>query len=111
MRRVDPGWPEIYRPGDSVYCAFDGERIASFCLLEEMGTYDGVRIGGPGCVGTLPEYRRRGIGLKMVQNATALLREAGCDLGYIHFTGVAGWYARLGYRTVLRWSKAGILGE
>ena len=71
--RVDEGWPELFNDGSRVYCAFDGGKVASFCLLEHMGDYEGLRVGGPGCVGTLPEYRRRGIGLKMVQDATAIL--------------------------------------
>ena len=58
-----------------------------------------------------PAFRRRGIGLKMVCDVTALLRDAGCDYSYIHYTGVAPWYARLGYRTCLRWSCAGPLPE
>lgn len=110
IRRVDEGWPEIYQEGQRIYCAFCGDRVASFCILEEMGTYRGLRVAGPGCVGTLPEYRRQGIGLRMVQNATALLAKEDYDISYIHYTGVAPWYARLGYRTVLRWNRRGFLG-
>ena len=108
--RVDATWPELFGKDDRVYCAFEGGRPASFCLVEDMGTFGGLRVGGPGCVGTLPEFRRRGIGLKLVQNVTAILKEEGFDIGYIHYTGVAPWYAKLGYRTVLRWSgKDGLL--
>ena len=104
--------PSNYYDGKHrVYCAFDGDRVASFCLLEDMGTYRGLRVAGPGCVGTLPEYRRRGIGLRMVQNATALLAAEGYDIGYIHYTGVGPWYARLGYRTVLRWNRDGVVDQ
>ena len=91
------------------YCAFVDGRVAAFCLVEDMCTFQGLRVGGPGCVGTLPEFRRQGIGLKMVQNATALLRDRGFDLSYIHYTGVASWYAKLGYRTVLRWGREGFV--
>lgn len=108
VARVDGTWPELFREDTRVYCACDGGMLASFCMLEDMGEYNGLRVAGPGCVGTLPEYRRRGIGLKMVQNATAILKAEGYDLGYIHYTGVAPWYARLGYGTVLRWNGEGI---
>ena len=58
---------------------------------------------------TLPEYRRQGIGLKMVQNVTAILKAEGYDLSYIHFTGVGRWYEKLGYHTTLRWSRDGVV--
>lgn len=109
VRRVDPGWTELYDEKSRVYCAFAEGRVASFCLLENMTVFRGLRVCGPGCVGTLPEFRRRGIGLKMVHNVTAILREEGFDLGYIHYTGVAPWYARLGYETVLRWGRGGFV--
>lgn len=108
VNRVDATWPELFDGKQRVWCAADGDRIASFCMIEDMGEYRGLRVGGPGCVGTLPEYRRQGIGLKLVQSATAILKAEGFDLSYIHFTGVAPWYARLGYRTVLRWGTWGI---
>lgn len=107
--RVDEGWPELYRPEREIYCAWAGERVASFCLVEDMGVHGGLRVGGPGCVGTVPEFRRRGIGLAMVGNVTRILKDRGFDLSYIHFTGVAGWYAKLGYRTVLRWNARSML--
>ena len=109
VARVDATWPEFFGPDERVYCAFDGDNIASFCILERMGEYESLRVGGPGCVGALPEYRRRGIGLKMVQNATAILKAEGYDISFIHYTGVASWYAKLGYQTVLRWDHRGII--
>ena len=106
---VEEGWVSCYNPGDLIYCAFDGSRIVSFCLIDDFGTYNGMRVGGPGCVGTIPEYRRHGIGLKMVQNATAILKDRGYDISYIHYTGVGHWYARLGYRTIVRWNCRGVI--
>lgn len=108
VRLVDADWVQYFQTGDRVFCAFDGEKVASFCLLDEFGQYEGLRIGGPGCVGTLPAYRRQGIGLKLVQKATAMLKDEGFDLSYIHYTHVGHWYARLGYRTVVRWNYRGI---
>ena len=61
------------------------------------------------CVGTVPEYRRQGIGLKMVQNVTQILKEKGYALGYIHYTGVGHWYAKLGYQTLVKWNSGGII--
>lgn len=111
--RVVADWPEFFNEGDRFYCGFLDGRMASFCMIEDMGTFQTekgiVKIGGPGCVGTLPEYRRRGIGLQMVANVTQILKEEGYDLSYIHYTGVADWYGKLGYHTVLSWNGKGIL--
>ncbi len=108
---VDEDWPEYFQQGDRVYCAFDGDRIASFCLVDTMGEYQGLRIGGPGCVGTVPEYRRQGIGLRMVQKATDILRKEGFDISFIHYTAVGRWYEKLGYQTVLEWNKNGFVNR
>jgi len=108
---VEDGWVKFYNPGDTIYCAFDGGRIVSFCLIEDFCTYKGQRIGGPGCVGTIPEYRRQGIGLRMVQNVTGILKDRGYDISYIHYTGVGHWYAHLGYRTLARWNCHGIINK
>lgn len=110
VRQVEDDWVEYFNEGDRVYCAFDGDQVVSFCLLDQFGQYAGLRIGAPGCVGTIPAYRKQGIGLKMVQNATAILKEEGYDLSYIHYTAVGHWYARLGYQTILRWNSQGIVG-
>ena len=111
VEQVADGWLQYYTLKSRIFCAFDGDRIASFCILEDMGFWRGLFIGGPGCVGTVPEYRRRGIGLEMVRRATLILKEEGCDISYIHYTGVAHWYEKLGYRSVLRWNRKGFLKD
>ncbi|MCM1333944.1 MAG: GNAT family N-acetyltransferase [Bacteroides sp.] len=109
VRRVDEDWVKYFREGDRFYCAFDGDRIVSFCGLPDMGRFRELRVGGPGCVGTIPEYRGRGIGLEMVRLATETLRRDGYDLSWIHYTHLEGWYAKLGYRPILRWNSGGIV--
>ena len=111
VRAVDEDWAEWFKPGDRIFAAMDGDRVASFCLLDDFGEYEGLRIGAPGCVGTVPEYRRKGIGLRMIQLATAWFQDNGYDLSWIHYTAVGHWYARLGYRTVVRWNCRGVVGE
>lgn len=110
---VEDGWVKYYTEGSRAYCGYIDGRVASFCLVEDMGRHEVagrvLRIGGPGCVGTLPCFRHRGIGLVTVKRATQILKDEGFDLSYIHYTAVAPWYARLGYETLLRWSGRGIL--
>jgi len=113
VERVDPGWLECFGEEDRVLCGYLDGKVASFCIVDNMGAHavngQKLKIGGPGCVGTLPEYRDRGIGLTMVKKATQILKDEGYDYSYIHYTYVSRWYAKLGYETVLQWTKNGIL--
>ena len=109
VREVDESWVEYFNAGDHVYCAFDGDKVVSFCLVDSFGEYKSLKVGGPGCVGTIPAYRRQGIGLKMVQNATVILQNEGYDISHIHYTGVGPWYAHMGYKPVLKWNCKGFV--
>ena len=109
VREVEEDWVQWFDRPDRVFCGFDGDRVVSFCLLDDFGEADGKKVGAPGCVGTVPAYRRQGIGLRMVQLATAILQREGYDLSWIHYTAVGRWYARLGYQTVVRWNCKGII--
>ncbi len=109
VSEVDEGWVDLYNENDRAYCAMDGDKVVSFCLLDSFGTYQGLKVGAPGCVGTIPSYRKKGIGLKMVQNATEILKQEGYDISWIHYTGVGPWYAHLGYETVLKWTGTGFV--
>ena len=107
--QVDEDWVKYFPEGTRVFCAFDGDAAASFCILSDWGVHGGLRIGGPGCVGTVPAYRGKGIGLEMVRLATEAQREEGYSLSWIHYTHLEKWYSRLGYRTVLRWNCRGFI--
>lgn len=126
VAKVDPDWVQYFGSGDEaeqrnaaapetdwaqfvgggdVFCAtVDGE-IASFCILGYNDTTilndGGKRMGSIGCVGTVPDFRRRGIGLEMVAEAAKLLLQRGCDDIFIHYTAVYDWYSRLGFKTRL----------
>lgn len=112
VEKVESYWSPYYDGRHRIYCGYVEGKTASFCLVEDKGLYSingrAVKVGGPGCVGTLPEYRDRGIGLTMVKHVTQILKEEGYDYSYIHFTGVAQWYEKLGYKTSIKWSKNGI---
>lgn len=112
VAKVVEYWAQSFGGKHRIYCGFIDGKVASFCLVENKGTYNisgrELKIGGPGCVGTLPEYRNKGIGLTMVKYVTQILKEEGYDYSYIHFTGVASWYEKLGYKTTVRWSKNGV---
>lgn len=112
VRAVVPHWVPFFDGHSRVYCGYVNGDIASFCMIEDFGehTVNGVKwkIGGPGCVGTIPGYRNRGIGLTMVRNVTHILHEELYDYSYIHYTYETGWYSKLGYKTFLTWSGNGI---
>lgn len=109
VNSVDKDWVKFFTEARRAFCAFDGEKIAAFCLLEDWGVQEGLRIGGPGCVGTVPEYRKQGIGLEMVRLATELVQKEGFDISWIHYTHLEKWYSKLGYHTILRWGCKGFI--
>lgn len=109
VAQVDENWVQYFNEEDRFYCAFDGDKIIAFCCLSEMGEYKGLRVGGPGCVGTIPAYRKQGIGLEMVRLATKQLQKDGYALSWIHYTHLDSWYMKLGYEPVLRWNRDGFL--
>lgn len=112
VEKVVKYWGQSFNGKHRIYCGYIDGEIASFCLVKNMGVHNingrEYKIGGPGCVGTLPEFRNKGIGLTMVRNVTQILKAEGYDYSYIHFTGIAQWYEKLGYKTCVRWNKNGI---
>lgn len=105
VRAVDEDWVQYFPSTEHVFCGMQGEKIVSFCFADEsevcLLSNGKNRVGVPGCVGTVPAFRRQGIGLKMVALACEELKKQGCDTGFIHYTGMAHWYARLGFETVV----------
>ena len=108
---VESDWVQYYGDDDRFFCAFDGENIVSFCILEDMGCHQGMHTGGPGCVGTIPEMRGQGIGLEMVRRATLVLKKENFDISWIHYTHLDHWYMKIGYTPVLRWNSRGIIQD
>ena len=80
---------------------------------EDLGEHilagERVKIGSPGCAGTLTEYRNRGIGMVMLRNVTKILRDAMYDYSYVHHTYETEWLKKLGYEVVLRWDDRGFI--
>lgn len=113
VERVDEDWSQYYTEKQRIYCGYMDEKIVSFCIIANLGVHNmngrKVKVGGPGCVGTLPEYRNKGIGLTMVKHITQILKDEGYDYSYIHYIGVAPWYEKLGYKTTIKWTGKGIL--
>ncbi|MBR0229259.1 MAG: GNAT family N-acetyltransferase [Clostridia bacterium] len=104
---VDETWVQYFGKDTPTFCATVGGEIASFCnvdVWENCLLSNGKnKVGAPGCVGTVPQFRKKGIGLKMVALACEELKKQGCDTCFIHYTGVGRWYARLGIETFLPW--------
>lgn len=107
VAEVEDDWVQYFN-GGSIFCAESDGGIASFCFADEDVTCilsDGIsKVGSIGCVGTVPRFRKKGIGLKMVSLAAQHLKSRGCGKIFIHYTGVYDWYAKLGFKTVL-WER------
>lgn len=103
---VEEDWVKYFDENSNVFCGWRNNEISSFCIVhcdsECILSNGNNKVGTIGCVGTVHKYRERGIGLKMVALASEELKKQNCDLCFIHFTGVAEWYAKLGYETFLK---------
>lgn len=102
---VDEEWVQYFTHTDNVFCGYSDRKLASFCIIgydeECIISRRSNKIGSVGCVGTIPEFRRRGIGLRMVEEAMNDLKLHGCHRAFIHYTHLESWYAKLGCTTVL----------
>lgn len=108
MEAVDTDWVQYFTAESPVLIAkLDGE-TAGFCIIDENA--DTVissgrnNVGSIGCVGVVPQMRKKGIGLAMVAEAMRRLKQDGCTDVFIHYTYLDWWYGRLGFKTFLRYS-------
>jgi len=105
VAEVNEDWVQYFNENDRVYCAKVGGGIVSFCLVStDVKNYlsDAFgRVGMPGCVGTVPGFRNRGIAIEMIARVTEILKNEGQDISFIFFTGVAEWYKKLGYEVFM----------
>lgn len=105
---VDEEWVQYFDKDSNIYCGFKNGEIACFCLVdydaECILSDEKSKVASIGCVGTVPKFRRNGYGLKMVENATLISKEKGCNKSFIHQTHLESWYGKLGYKTVIKFS-------
>ena len=105
VAKVNENWVQYFDGKGHIYTASVSGETASFCLVDTdtvnylSDAYG--RVGMPGCVGTVPEFRDRGIAIEMVARVTQYLKDSGMDISFIYFTGVADWYKKLGYETFM----------
>ncbi|MGN0667096.1 MAG: GNAT family N-acetyltransferase [Huintestinicola sp.] len=108
VAKVDEDWVQYFGKDSSVFCGYVNGWPVSFCIVDIDAdciiSSPDSRIASIGCVGTIPDYRKQGIGLRMVDLATVYAKSKGCTKGYIHFTHIDQWYAKLGYETFARFS-------
>lgn len=102
---VEESWTQYFTNPENIYVAKVNGEIASFCLVDtncqNYLTDKYGKVGMPGCVGTVPKFRNKGIALEMVARVTEYLKTQGMSISFIFFTGVAKWYEKIGYRTFL----------
>ena len=94
----------------------DRGTVISVNISKEKGT---VKESVPFCE-LVPEYGilgdahagkwHRQVSLLSYESFCAF-RDRGFDIAYIHYTHIDHWYAKLGYKTVLRWNRDGVLWD
>lgn len=105
VKNVEPAWLGVYENTDEdVILAKVNGNIAGFCLVSAWNRFSAGRrdVGSVSCVGVLPEYRKRGIGLAMVSEALGYLTEEGFARAELLHTSIPGWYGKLGFEPLHR---------
>lgn len=104
-----PEWRDHYasilagkREGNVIVARCDGRIVGSVIYHTATGDHTwtellGDTMGELGAVGVDVAYRRRGIGLAMVDFATIAMRQRGGDVSLVGWTSLTDWYSRLGY--------------
>ncbi len=91
------------RPEDFIYVEDEstGEIVSSICLLPWRWRFDEIelKMGEMGIVGTLPEYRNRGLIRALVDHFKEMLAEGEYDLSQIQ--GIPYYYRQFGYEYAL----------
>lgn len=107
VEKVNEDWVQYFTFDSPVFAAEIDGKIASFCIVDVNAdtiiSTDKNSVGMIGCVGTVPEHRRKGIGLAMAANAVQDVKQKGCSDVFIHYTYLDWWYGRLGFKTFLHY--------
>lgn len=112
VNEVEPNWvqyfsePEEDNP-EKTLIAEDTRNgnIAGFVMSEPSGAsfeHNGLKTSAMGCVGVVPEYRRSGIGLRMVADGMQRLKEQGEQAVELTYIVLIDWYSRLGLKVCSR---------
>lgn len=83
----------------------DGKIVSHVWVAERPVFYRGqtvIPMGGIGGVGTLPEYRGRGLATLLLEDAIAYMERKGQPISML-FTGINPFYARLGWADFPEW--------
>lgn len=85
----------------------DGRIVSSVRIFERelYGRERHLRLAGIGNVGTLPEYRGRGLATALLQDALLTMEKRGADISIL-FTGSPAFYERVGW---LRYPLRGVV--
>lgn len=104
VSEVNKNWVKYFlRGSDPVLLAVRGGRIIGFEFVSAKDVrfeFAGEKSGSVGCVGVVPSARRHGIGLQMVAQGLARLKEDGCTSSELLYVALVDWYSQLGFKTM-----------
>lgn len=99
-------WPLVYTPENlrNIHVIFDVGAAEGPKPVASAGVWvsdvvlgqTSLRVGGINAVGTLHEYRKHGLGERVMAAAKQTMLDQGCAVGLLS-TGIANWYRRMGW--------------
>jgi len=104
-----PSWGHIFESCvDPVMLAMSNGKIVGFQILSPNGAHflPNEKVGSIGCVGVVHEYRKRGIGSRMVAEGADWLKQNGCASIELRYVAIVAWYEKMGF-SVAGWQWMG----
>jgi len=95
-----PSWGHIFESCvDPVMLATSNGKVVGFQILSPNGAHflPNEKVGSIGCVGVVHEYRKRGIGLRMVAEGADWLKQNGCVSIELRYVAIVAWYEKMGF--------------
>jgi len=106
VQKAEPAWKDFFiSPSEPILIAFHAGEIAGFEFLSPKGgrfVKPESRTGSIGCVGVVPEERKKGIGRQLVSKGAEWLKLQGCMNIELRYVALVDWYQKIGFEVIRR---------
>ncbi|NLD93587.1 MAG: GNAT family N-acetyltransferase [Fibrobacter sp.] len=116
VMETEPTWRYYFEAcSDPILVATDHNKIIGFIIIsldDALKKFEEKKVGSIGCIGVIPEYRKRGVGRQLVVHGLKWLKRQACLFVEARYVWDIQWYEKLGFfNTGHQWMGEKILKE